>query len=194
MEARVRRMMRSFFNVVPPASAYFVLVGIALVSTSVVVAAKGKDATGASLAVFGGGALIIAPFAGRLEGTLRLGPLEMTLRERAIAAVRRAPAEAVRGILPLLESEDVGVEQVSLPDALSGVSFTDPRLAFLRPELKLMVIAVRLSGEERWRAGGEVSDLVLPRGTELLVAGPRRSLREVRKRFDLEGSQGATET
>lgn len=163
-------------------SAYLIAVGLLLLAASWGAVLKQSGAAAASLAVLAGGALIVAPFASRIHGTLKVGPVEMTLRERVAAAARTAPVESLHGVLPLLESGDVAVEQVPLSPALVGHKLTDPDASFIRQELKVSVIAAQLPGETRWHAGGEISDLTLPEGTILLVAGPRNALQRLHER------------
>lgn len=141
---------------------------------------RGGDGAAVVLTTIGGGALLIAPFASRLTGALKVGPVELNLRERAMAAVTAAPVESVNAILPLLESKSMGVEQVVMPSG--GLKLTSESLGFMRRELKVQVIGVRPPGQSDWLTGGEISDLELPAGTLLLVAGPRESLPELRKR------------
>lgn len=162
------------------------LVGLTLLQLMLQVARDGSDGAAAVLATVGGGALLIAPFGSRLAGALKIGPVELNLRERAMAAVAAAPVEFVNGILPLLESKRVGVEQVVMPQG--GLNLTSPSLGFMRQDLKVEVVAVRPPGQSDWLAGGEISDLDLPAGSLLLVAGPRDALPELRKRVaDLAG-------
>jgi hypothetical protein len=157
-------------------SVYLTIAGLLLLADSWGAILKRSDPAAASLAILAGGAFLIAPFANRLHGTLRVGPVEMHLRARVIAAVKGASRESLEGVLPLLESGDVTVERVSLPPSLAGHALTEPELAFIRKDLKLSVIAVQMPGEHRWRAGGEISDEMLPLGSTLLIAGPPDAL------------------
>lgn len=156
------------------------LVGLTLLQLMLQVVRGGSDGAAAVLAIIGGGALLIAPFGSRLTGALKIGPVELTLRERAVAAVTSAPVEYVNGILPLLESKTIGVEQVVM--STGGLKLTSAPLSFIRQELKVQVIGIRPPGEGDWLSGGDISDLELPAGTLLLAAGPRESLPELRKR------------
>lgn len=165
------------------------LVGLALLQLMLEVIGSGSDGAAAVLATIGGGALLIAPFASRLTGVLKIGPVELNLRERAMAAVATAPVETVNGILPLLESKRMGIEQVVM--APGGLKLTSESLGFIRRELKVQVIGVKPPGESDWRSGGDISDLELPAGTLLLVAGPRESLPELRRRVAEVAAPGA---
>lgn len=156
------------------------LVGLTLLQLMLEVGQDGNEGAAAALATIGGGALLIAPFGSRLAGALKVGPVELNLRERAIAAVAAAPVEFVNGILPLLESKRIGAEQVVMPQG--GLNLTSPSLGFIRQDLKVEVVGVRPPGQSDWLTGGEISDLELPAGTLLLVAGPREALPELRRR------------
>jgi hypothetical protein len=156
------------------------LVGLILLQLMLEVIRGGSDGAAAALATIGGGALLIAPFGSRLAGALKIGPVELNLRERAMAAVAAAPVEFVNGILPLLESKRIGVEQVVMPRG--GLNLTSPSLGFMRQDLKVEVVGVRTPGQSDWLTGGEISDLELPAGSVLLVAGPREALPELRRR------------
>jgi hypothetical protein len=173
--------MKQRFDLAIHPGGYLALVGAVLVAVAVTLALTGKEATAASLAVFGGGALVVAPFAARLRGALKIGPVEMNLQEQAVRAVRSAPPDTLEGVLPLLEGEGVSVARLDLPDDLAHSSLTSGAFKFLRPNLHISVIAVRIPGEAGWRAGGGISDLPLPPGTELLVTGPPASLEAFRR-------------
>lgn len=160
---------------------YLLGVGLLFLVAAWVAIVKDSQAAAASFAVLAGGALIVAPFSPYLEGRLRIGAVELTLRQRAIDAVKTAPVEEVEGILPILESEAVGVRQFPLPRAFEEKSLTSDDLSFLRQELKLSVIAVRPPGESQWLAGGEISEMLLRPGSTLLVAGPRAALQRFRE-------------
>lgn len=170
---------------------YLGAVGLLLVWVSLIAMQRDSEAAAASFALLAGGALIVAPFAPQIEGTLRIGAVELTLRRRAIEAVKQAPIDSVEGVLPLLESDDIGVEQVPVPRQFVGKALTSPDLAYLRPDLKLSVIAVRRRGESGWRAGGSISDELLEEGSVMLVAGPRDALRQFREQSpSRDSSQG----
>lgn len=93
------------------ASLLLALVGLTLLQLMLEATRDGSDGAAAVLATIGGGALLIAPFGSRLAGALKIGPVELNLRERAIAAVAAAPVEFVNGILPLLERKRIGVDR-----------------------------------------------------------------------------------
>jgi proteasome lid subunit RPN8/RPN11 len=165
---------------VPGETWYFISAGMALLALTWGGIVKGSDAAAASLAILGGGALILAPFAPHIEGTLKMGALEMSIRQRLIGAAVKTSEDNLEGVLALLESEDIGVEQISLPSGYTGKTLTSPELQHVRQDLKLSVIAIRRPGEPLWVAGGQISDEPLPDGTTLLVAGPPESLRAFR--------------
>jgi hypothetical protein len=155
---------------------YLVVVGLLLLAAAWVAIVKDSAAAAAALAVLAGGALIVAPFSPYLEGRLKIGAVELTLRQRVIEAVKTAPLDEVEGVLPILESEAVGVRQFPVPSAFEGKSLTGDELSFLRQERKLSVIAIRPPAESHWLAGGEISDMPIRAGATLLVAGPRAAL------------------
>jgi hypothetical protein len=123
------------------------------------------------LFTFGGGALIVAPFLTRLEGTFRIGPLELTLEKKVIRAVQRADEESLEALLPLVSREDLDVRKLKLPPRFQGHKLTDPELGFLRKTLNVSVVAIHPPDRDEWVAGGAVSELRLGRNMELLVAG-----------------------
>src|SRR5437660_2878198 len=124
-------------------SAYLFIVGLLLLLACWGAVAKGDGAASATLALLGGGALVVAPFATRLQGTLKIGAVEMTLRQRVVGIAARASVETLEGVLPLIEGQDVVVRLVRLPAGLAGHALTDPELGFIRKELQLRVVAVR---------------------------------------------------
>jgi hypothetical protein len=154
--------------------AYLVIAGAVILWLGWGAIVRGDQAASAVLALIGGGALVVAPFAHRLQGRLRIGGIEMNLRERVVEEALGASPEVLKGVLPLLESKDVAIRVVPLPDRMADRALTE--LEFVRKELKVSVIAARLPTENQWRAGGQISDISLPRGTELLVAGPPDSI------------------
>jgi hypothetical protein len=154
--------------------AYLVVAGGAILLVGWGAIVRGAQAASAALALIGGGALVVAPFAHRLQGRLRIGGVEMNLQQRVVEEALGASPEALKGVLPLLESREVATRVVPLPDRMADHALTE--LEFVRKELQVSVIAVRLPTENHWRAGGQVSDLRLSRGTELLVAGPPDSI------------------
>lgn len=123
------------------------------------------------LFILGGGALVTVPFVSRLEGTLRIGPVEMTIRQMVIKAAGSASEDSLAGVLPLLTGEDIAVTRLQVPSRFEGRRLVDDELAFLRKKLNVSVLGVLPPNEERWRAGGAVSELELREGAELLVAG-----------------------
>jgi hypothetical protein len=175
-----KRLRQKAWFVKNATSLLLALVGLTVLQLMLEVARDGSDGAAVVLATIGGGALLIAPFGSRLAGVLKIGPVELNLRERAMAAVAAAPAELVNGILPLLESRRIGVEQVVMPHG--GLTLTSPSLGFMRQDLKVAVVGVRPPGQSEWLTGGEIADLELPAGSLLLVAGPRDALPELRKR------------
>ncbi len=158
---------------------YFVLIGGLMLWTMWEAILKGSDAAAAALAVLGGGALIIAPFGGRLEGDVAIGVVKMSLRRRISRATQTAKTSELEGVLALLESDDVDIAPVELPSRFADSSLTSPELQFLRQELHLSAIAVRFGAEQRWTAGGQISDQSLPPGSVLLLAGPRKQLEQL---------------
>lgn len=161
---------------------YLTFVGIALLAMSWAVRSD-SEAPAAAFATIGAGALLMAPFASRIYGNLRIGPIEMNLRERATVAIDSAPIEIVNAVVPLLEDPELAAEIVTLPARLEGHSLTAPELTFVRKELNVQVVGVRPPTSARWLAGGEVSEVELPRNAALLAVGSRTSLRELRERL-----------
>jgi hypothetical protein len=149
---------------------YMALVGLVLLVLGLATVGD-ADTSGAVLFVLGGGALITATFVSRLEGTFRIGPLQLTLREQVMKATRAADERTLAGILPLLTSEDVSITTLALPGRFEGLSLIDEGLAFLRKQLNVSVIGVLPNGQERWVAGGAVSELQLHEADQILVAG-----------------------
>lgn len=164
---------------------YFFVVGVLLSAMSWVVVESEGGAAAAAFATLGAGSLLIAPFATRIYGNLRVGPIEMNLRDRATFAVGSAPIEIVNAVLPLLENPELAVEIVAFPARLEGCTLTAPELAFMRKELNVQVIGVRLPTSPGWLAGGGVSEVELPRDAALLMVGSRRSLGELRHRLSV---------
>jgi hypothetical protein len=164
---------------------FLTVVGVLLLVLSWKVVALGSDATGASIAIMGGGALLAAPFASRLEGSFKVGAIELNIRKQALETVSTAPLQYVDGILPLLESEAVAVERMTLPREYADQTLTSAKLSFIRKEFNAQIIAARIPGDTDWHAGGQLSEMVLPAGTILLAVGPRESLRRLRGRLSV---------
>jgi hypothetical protein len=156
---------------------YLVVVGLLLLGAAWLAVLEDSDAPAATLSLLGAGALVLAPFVTLLEGRIKIGPVEMRLRERLVEAAIDADQLVLQGVLTFLESDEISVELRDLPPELSGHRLTDPEFAHMRPDMHLQVIAVKLPGENRWRGGGEMADLILPEGSKLLIVGPRGSLR-----------------
>jgi hypothetical protein len=150
---------------------YIAVVGLALLSIGWGAILKNAVPAATTAFLLGGGSLVVAPFVSRLEGRLRIGPVELTLRQQVIKAVQSANEESLEGVLPLLTSEEVSVARLRAPGRFAGRRLVDPELSFLRQRLNVSVLGVRQPGEERWRAGGAISDLQLREGAVLLVAG-----------------------
>jgi hypothetical protein len=155
---------------------YLVVVGVLLLAAAWVAILEDSEAPAATLSLLGAGALVLAPFVSLLEGRIRVGPVEMKLRERLVEAAIDADEAILRGVLTFLQSEEVSVGIRDLPRGLAGHKLTDSELAFVRTKLNLQAVAARLPGEDRWRGGGQLSDLLLPAGTKLLLVGPRDSI------------------
>jgi hypothetical protein len=150
---------------------YTALAGLLLLGLGWFVVNEANTPAATVLFVLGGGALVTAPFVARLEGTLRIGPVQLTVRQQVIKAVKSATEDSLAGVLPLLTSEDISVSRSSVPSRFEGHRLVDDELAFLRQKLNVSVLGVLLPGEERWRAGGAVSELELQKGAQMLVAG-----------------------
>ncbi|MDP9225399.1 MAG: hypothetical protein M3P18_16455, partial [Actinomycetota bacterium] len=150
---------------------YTAVAGLILLGLGWLAVERSSAAAAATLFVLGGGALITAPFVSRLEGTLRIGPVELTLRQQVLTAVRHASDDSLEGVLPLLTSDDVSVATLRVPDRFEGLRLTDDELGFLRKKLNVSVLGIMRPGAERWRAGGEASELELHGDDQLLVAG-----------------------
>jgi hypothetical protein len=150
---------------------YSVLVGLALLALGWGAILKNAAPAATTAFILGGGSLLIAPFVSRLEGRLKIGPVELTLRQQVIKAVESANEESLEGVLPLLTSGEVSVVRLRLPGRFAERRLIDPELSFLRQRLHVSVLGVLQPGEEGWRAGGAISDLQLHEGAELLVAG-----------------------
>ncbi len=131
---------------------------------------EGAAPAAAVLFVLGSGALITAPFAPRLEGALRIGPLQLTLRQQVINAAQKASEESLEGVLPLLTSDDVSVTRLRVPSRFDGMRLT-VELQFLRQKLNVSVLGILMPGEDQWMAGGGVSELAWREAAEVLVAG-----------------------
>jgi len=149
---------------------YMIVVGVVLLVLGVVAVREGAEVAATALVTFGGGALLLAPVFNRLEGSVKVGVLEMTLRAQVAEEVRSASPESLQGVLPLLRRTDVAVATVEAPASFAERRLTD--LPFIRQQLQIGVIGVRLPGEEHWRAGGKISDMRLVAGAQLLVCGP----------------------
>jgi hypothetical protein len=150
---------------------YTVVVGLALLGLGWGAILKDAVPAASTAFILGGGSLLIAPFVSRLEGRLRIGPVELTLRQQVIKAVQSANEGSLEGILPLLTSDEVSVARLRVPRRFAGRRLVDPELSFLRQKLNVSVLAIRQPGDEGWRAGGAISELELRDGAELLVAG-----------------------
>jgi hypothetical protein len=143
------------------------------------------EVAAASLAILGGGALVIAPFAPYLEGTLKIGVVQMGLRSRMARAAVTASDETLQAVVTLLETDEIGVEIFEVPAEMDGEELTSPKLAFVRRDLNLSVVAIRLPGQKSWISGGQVSETVLRTGAFCLIAGPRDSLTKLRDRLKI---------
>jgi hypothetical protein len=159
-----------------PSCIYAIAVGAALLVIGWIASDQGNTAGATVLFTLGGGMVIAAPFFSRLEGTFRIGPLELTLQKQVMRAVQSADDESLEGLLPLVSRDDLTVRKLKLPTRFHGHRLVDPELSFIRKKLKLSVIAVRLPEADRWRAGGQISELELTKDSELLVAGHPDSL------------------
>ena len=141
---------------------------------------EGASSAAAVLFLLGGGALVAAPLVSRLEGDLRIGPLQLTLRQQVINAAREASEESLEGVLPLLATEDVSVTRLRVPARFEGKRLIDPDLSFLRQKLNVTVLGILFPEEQHWRAGGVVSELPWREGAEVLVAGHPHTLAYLR--------------
>jgi len=143
----------------------------------------------------GAAAVILAPFAPRLEAfSLGLRGVEARLASRPagralLEAAIEATDETLLAVLPLLD-EDVGVEILRLPSTAASLKLVDDDLVFLRKELHVEIVAIRPQGAERWTAGGQVSRIELQPGTELLALGARGDLDAARARLAFAGVSG----
>lgn len=145
--------------------------GLFLVALATGLALADKASVAAVFAVLGGGCLVALPFLDRIEGTVEMGPVKVTLRAAAITAINDASVESLKAALPLLQEQDLKVAIVQAPATFDGSRLVDERLRFIRQKLQLSVIAIRTEGETRWQGGGKISEQVLHPGNELLVAG-----------------------
>ncbi len=152
---------------------YLIVTGMALLAIAWGLVDRAASVA-ATAFLFGGGALIIAPF--------RRGCRAFGSDRSSSPCESRSPAdtETLEGVLPLLTSEEVSVRRVRVPGRFAGRRLVDRELAFLRPGLNISVLAVRQPGDERWQAGGATSELELQKNAQLLVAGPRESLASLR--------------
>lgn len=153
------------------ACVYMAVVSLILLGLGLFAVEETNTPAATILFTLGGGALVAVPFLSRLEGTLRIGPLELTLRRQVINAAETASEDSLEGVLPLLASDDFRIAKIRLPDRFSGRRLVDPELAFLRKKLKLSVVGERSPGDNRWLAGGSISERELTPEIELLVAG-----------------------
>lgn len=151
---------------------YTAVVGVILLGLGLLLSWQEKSAaSAATLVLLGACALIAAPLIPRVE-ELQVGAkgVALSLRRKATRLVGSAPPETLGGVIPLLESSEVSVRQLTVPRQFDGKTLTDPLLGFLRPELHLSVIAVE-DAPGHWLAGGAVSDHVLKAGSRLLATG-----------------------
>jgi hypothetical protein len=154
-----------------PTCVYGVVVGAVLLVVGWIANDQGNVAGATVLFTLGGGFVVAAPFLSRLEGTLRIGPLELTLERQVIKAVQLADDESLEGLLPLVSRDDLTVRKLKLPKRFHGHRLVDPEMSFLRQKLKVSVIAVRSPETDQWLAGGLISELELTKDSDLLLAG-----------------------
>src|SRR6476659_5420623 len=94
-----------------PTCLYGFLIGALLLVLGWLASDQGNLAGATVLFTLGGGFVIAAPFLSRLEGTLRIGPVELTLERKVIRAVRSADEESLEGLLPLVSRDDLTVRK-----------------------------------------------------------------------------------
>jgi hypothetical protein len=161
---------------------YVAAVGLLLLVVGLATVDEDGPAAGV-LFLLGGGAMITAAFVSRIEGSLRIGPLHLTLKEQVIKAASAADERTLEGVLPLLTSNNVSITTVSVPSRFDGTRLIDEELSFLRKQLNVTVLGVQPSGQNEWVAGGVVSEHRLQSGDKLLLAGHPDVLDYVRLLF-----------
>jgi len=140
----------------------------------------------------GAAAVILSPFAPRLEEVnlgLRGVGAKIASRPRGkefLEKAAEATDETLLAVLPLLE-KNVGVEILHVPSTMANVKLVDEPSWFLRKKLHVEIVAIRLPDAERWTAGGNVSQIELQPGTELLALGAPGDLEAARARLALVG-------
>jgi hypothetical protein len=166
----------------------FVLIGFTVLAIGLWLVEDDNPARGV-LDIMGAAALILAPIASRLEGALILGPrgVQATLAKRhgrqVLQAAAQAPDDVLAATLPLLRG-DFASRVLVLPSQYAGNRLIDPDLAFIRKERKVTAFAILLPNESNWRAGGEISEIPLPGGTQLLVCGKPEAVAQLARQLE----------
>lgn len=146
----------------------------------------------AVLEAIGAAAVILSPFAARLEEVslgLRGVGAKIASRPKGkefLEKAAEATDETLLAVLPLLE-EDVGVEILHVPSTMPSMTLRHEDLSFLRTKLFIEIVAIRLPDTERWIAGGKVSRIDLQPGTEMLAFGASGDLEAARARLAYVG-------
>jgi hypothetical protein len=145
---------------------------------------------GAFLVLVGIGVLLLGAFFDRVESwSFGLQGIAAKVFDRPhgrelMEAAAHAPESALEAVLPVLR-EDVASDVFPLPSAFDGKRLTDSELEFIRQELYVTVFAVLRPGDEKWSAGGRVSDTVLSTGTRIAVVGQRADIDLLRRRLGI---------
>lgn len=156
---------------------YVASISAILLAVGVVLSWQGKStASATTLVLLGSCGMITAPLFPRIEN-LRMGlkGFALSIRREVVELVQRAPQETLTGVLPLLETDEFTVRQLTVPPRFDNKRLIDDDLLFVRRDLRLSVIAIEQPGG-RWRAGGAISDEPLRVGGRLLTAGQREIL------------------
>lgn len=100
-------------------------------------------------------------------------------------AAAQASDDALESMIPLLcDDFDVATMTVELPAAYDGETLIGPKLQWLRREMNVLVFAVKRPTDPHWRGGGRISEMRLPVGTSLAVAGDEAALNAMKPRFE----------
>jgi hypothetical protein len=150
---------------------YLVTLGGVLLVAGLLFAWVGRgQAAATALVLVGSGCLMLIPLLALVE-SFQIGPggMSFTMKRRATELIKRASADSLAGVIPLLEDDRIGVRTVVVPPRFDGVRLVDAPLHFIRQDLHLSVIGVEKGAT--WLAGGSVSELPLKAGALLLIAG-----------------------
>lgn len=158
------------------AGIYAALVGVGLLGLGWLALLRDAAPVATPVMTLGGALLAVAPLISRVEGTLRIGPVELTLRRRVLEAIKTVDDATLEALHPLVTRPDISITKFNLPARFGGRRLVDEELQFLRQKLNVSILGVLRPDEKKWRAGGAISELDLPAGTQLLAAGHPETL------------------